>query len=67
MRSIGVYVLYQKGFDEEKEVQVHEEGLKTLIRINDERELQELFRYLKHFVVSLSLFFLLGIYFIEAV
>ena len=46
---MGVCVLSQKGFDKEKEVQVHEKGLKILIRISDERELQELSRYLKYF------------------
>ena len=48
-------VLFQKGFDEEKEVQVHEKGLKTLIKISNEREQQELSRYLN--VVLLTLFF----------
>ena len=39
MRSMGVCVLCQKGFDKEKEVQVHEKGLKTLTGISDEHEL----------------------------
>ena len=53
---MGVCVLCQKGFDEEKEIQVYKKGLKTLISISDGHELEELCRYLNMFVVLLSLF-----------
>ena len=59
MKSVGVCVLCQKGFHEEQEVQVHKEGLKTLLRISDERELKELSRYLKYFCSFILIFFLL--------
>ena len=36
---MNVSVLCQKRFDEKKEVQVHEKGLKRLIRTSDELEL----------------------------
>ena len=67
MRSMGVRVLCQKGFDKEKDVQVHEKGLKTLIRISDERELQELSRYLSRYLYCFHYSFLFVIYFIKAV
>ena len=35
MKSLDFCVLCLKGFDEEKEVQVHEKGLKKLIKISD--------------------------------
>ena len=37
MRSMVVYVLCQKGFDEDRENLVHEKRLSTLIKISDER------------------------------
>ena len=43
--KMDVCVLCKNGFDDEKEVKVHEKGLKTLIRISDERGLHELSRY----------------------
>ena len=65
---MGVCVFCQKGFDEDQEVQVHEKVLKALIRISDERELQELSRYLKYFYSFVNtIFFLLSIYFMKAV
>ena len=57
---MGVSVLCQKGFDEEKKIQVHEKVLKAMIRISDERELQELSRYLKYFYsFVITIFFFL--------
>ena len=57
---MGVCVLCQKGFDEEKKIQVHEKVLKAMIRISDERELQELSRYLKYFYsFVITIFFFL--------
>ena len=65
---MGVCVFCQKGFDEEQEVRVHEKVLKALIRISDERELQELSRYLKYFYSFVNtIIFLLSIYFMKAV
>ena len=65
---MGVCVFCQKGFDEEQEVQVHKKLLKALIRISDERELQELSRYLKYFYSFVNtIIFLLSIYFMKAV
>ena len=57
---MGVCVLCEKAFDEEKKIQVHEKGLKAMIRISDERELQELSRYLKYFYsFVITIFFFL--------
>ena len=58
MPIMVVCVLCQ-GFDEEQEVHVHGKWLKTLIRISEEREIQELSRYLQHFcsfVITIFLF-----------
>ena len=40
-----VCVLCKENFDDEPPVQVREKGLRTLVRISEERELQELCRY----------------------
>ena len=48
MPIMVVCVLCQS-FDEEQEVHVHGKWLKRLIRISEEREIQELSRYLQHF------------------